>query len=489
MKLETKVGAFFIASIVVIAVLILRVEKLDFGSSKGSHNFHTYFGQVSGLAQQSAIRVAGVKVGEVRKIELEGQRAKVTMSLNKGQVPVYTDAVASLSSIGILGEKYIELDPGHANTGLHEAGQAIRSKTGISLDNLMETMGAIGEDLKGITHAINSSIGGEEGRQKLDEIVDNIRLLTGEFRSMAQENHGSINRTMTNVEAITGELKDKLPKLAAQFEELGRNLNGMVAENRPELKAMMGDVRKLAGSFQSTSDNLKSITAKLDKGEGTIGKLLTDETTIKKINTAVDNVNEMLGGFRNMELRLDLNAARWTSRGDSQTGLGIDIVPRKDYWYALQLNSTPDGKISDSTRSASRIDPLTGLPVTSLEKVRTVTADQSLTVSAQFAKRFGDSFVVSAGIVEGKGGAGAELRLLDDRLRFGALAYDFTKRDDKPNPRYRATASYQLWKGLYVQGGGQDLGNKDLRTFFFGGGIRWKDEDLKKLVGLAGAAK
>lgn len=76
-----------------------------------------------------------------------------------------------------------------------------------------------------------------------------------------------------------------------------------------------------------------------------------------------------------------------------------------------------------------------------------MTADQALTVSAQFAKRLGDHFVVSAGIVEGKGGAGAELRLLDDRLRFGALAYDFTKRDDKPNPRYRATASYQLWKG------------------------------------------
>ncbi len=489
MKLETKVGAFFIASIIVIGILILRVEKLDFGGGKSSHELHTYFGQVSGLAQQSAIRVAGVKVGEVRKIELEGQRAKVTLSMNKGQVPVYADAVASLSSIGILGEKYIELDPGHASTGLHDPNQAIRSKTGISLDNLMETMGAIGEDLKGITHAINRSIGGEEGRQKLDEIVDNIRVLTAEFRSLAQENHGSINRTMTNVEAITGELRDKLPKLAAQFEELGRNLNGMVAENRPELKGMMGDVRRLAGSFQSTSDNLKSITAKLDKGEGTIGKLLTDETTIKKINTAVDNVNEMLGGFRTMELRLDLNAARWTARGDSQTGLGIDIVPRRDYWYALQLNSTPDGKISESTRTASRIDPVTGLPASALEKVRTVTSDQALTVSAQFAKRLGEHFVASAGIVEGKGGGGAELRFLDDRLRFGALAYDFTKRDDKPNPRYRATASYQFWKGLYLQGGGQDLGNKELRTFFFGGGLRWKDEDLKKLVGLAGAAK
>ena len=136
-----------------------------------------------------------------------------------------------------------------------------------------------------------------------------------------------------------------------------------------------------------------------------------------------------------------------------------------------------------------RIDPATGQPVSTVEKVRSVTSDQAMTFSAQFAKRLGDNIVLSAGIVEGKGGAGAELRFLEDRLRLGALAYDFTKRDDKPNPRYRATASYQFWKGLYLQGGGQDLGNKELRTFFFGGGLRWKDEDLKKLVGLAGAAK
>ncbi len=96
----------------------------------------------------------------------------------------------------------------------------------------------------------------------------------------------------------------------------------------------------------------------------------------------------------------------------------------------------------------------------------------------------------SAGIVENKCGGGVELRTLEnDALRIGVLAYDFTKRDDKPNPRYRFTSSYQFWKGAYIQAGVQDIGNKDLRTFFFGGGLRWKDDDLKKIVGLAGAAK
>ncbi|MEI6472176.1 MAG: MlaD family protein [Holophagaceae bacterium] len=487
MKLETRVGMFFTAGIAVIAFLIFRAEKLDF-VGKSDHNERiTYFDQVAGLNQQSAVRVAGVKVGEVRRIVLDGARAKVVITVGP-EVTVYSDAMVSLGSIGILGEKFIDLDPGHSAKGPLPQDRPLPSRAGVSLDNLMETMADIGKNVKGITQSLNESIGGEAGRQKLDEIVDNIRSLTGEFRAMAQENHGAINHTMANVEAISTDLRERLPRLAQQFENVGKNLNGLLDESRPELKGVMGDVRKLAQSFQSTADNMKVLTDRINKGEGTIGKLLNDDATVKKINEAVDNVNGLLGGFNKMDFRLDMNAAQWDKRKDSRVGLGLDIVPNPDYWYALGFASTPDGKLSESTRTVTQIDPLTGLPVLVPVITKSVTTDQAFTVSAQFAKRLGPA-VFSAGIVEGKGGGGVEYRGLDDRLRMGVLAYDFTKRDDKPNPRYRFTSSYQFWKGAYIQAGVQDFGNKDLRTVFFGGGLRWKDDDLKRMVGLAGAAK
>jgi phospholipid/cholesterol/gamma-HCH transport system substrate-binding protein len=488
MKLETKVGLFFTGAIALLAVLIFRTEKLEIGGKRNQAERFTYFDQVAGLNQQSAVRIAGVKVGEVRSIALENSKARIVLGLSN-DVPVYSDASVSLGSIGILGEKFIDLDPGHSAKGPFPLDKPLPSKAGVSLDNLMETLSEIGKNVKGVTQALNESIGGEHGRQKLDEIVDNIRVLTAEFRSMAQENHGAINHTMANVEAITADLRDKLPKLAQQFETVGRNLNALLEENRPELKGIVGDVRKLAQSFQGTADNMKVLTDRINKGEGTIGKLLNDETTIKKINEAVDNVNGLLGGFNKMDFRLDMNAAQWDKRKDSRVGLGLDIVPRPDYWYSLGFASTPDGKVFETTRTVTRIDPLTGLPVSAVEREKTVTTDQVFTASAQFAKRLGP-MVFSAGIVENRGGGGIEYRALeDDRFRLGFLAYDFTKREDKPNPRYRLTTSYQFWKGAYVQAGLQDIGNKDLRTVFFGGGLRWRDDDLKKMVGLAGAAK
>lgn len=476
MKLETKVGAFFLAAIAILGVLILRTEKLELFGKKNGRRYAMEFRQVAGLSPQSKVRVAGVSVGTVQEILLEQGRARVVIGLPE-DLPIYADASVQLSSIGILGEKYIELNQGSPASGPMPEQGLIPSHEGASLDNLMESLAAISKDVKGITGALNESIGGEQGRQKLDEIVDNIRVLTGEFRAMAQENHGAINATMANAQAMTTELRERLPRLAQQFEDLGKNLNAMVVDTRPEMKGMMTDIRKLAQNFQTTSENIRSITDKINRGEGTIGKLLNDEATVKKINQAVDNVNELMGGLKTMELRLDMGAARWTKRGDTQSGLGIEIAPRKDYWYAIGLNSTPDGKITERTITTT---PLPGTSTT----VRDVTVDQTMTVSAQFAKRLGENFVVSAGIVEGKGGGGAEFRAYDDRFRVGALAYDFAKRDDKPKPRYRLTTSYQFWKGMYAQAGVQDIANPELRTFFAGGGVRWKDEDMKKLLGL-----
>jgi len=486
MKLETKVGLFFTGAIVLVGVLIFRTEKLEFGGKRNQSERLTFFDQVAGLNLQSAVRIAGVKVGDVRTITLENGKARVLVGISN-DVPIYADATMSLGSIGILGEKFVDLDPGHSAKGPFPLDKPVPSKAGVSLDNLMETLSEIGKNVKGVTQALNESIGGEQGRQKLDEIVDNIRVLTAEFRSMAQENHGAINNTMANVEALSTDLREKLPKLALQFETVGKNLNAILEENRPELKAVVGDVRKLAQSFQGTADNLKTLTDRINKGEGTIGKLLNDESTVKKINDAVDNVNNLLGGFGKMDFRLDMSAAQWDKRKDSRVGLGLEIAPRPDYWYALSFASTPDGKINQSTSTVTQLDA-NGQPVTVLSNNKYVTTDQAFTVSAQFAKRLGPA-VFSAGIVESKGGAGLEFRTLNDDLRFGALAYDFTKRDDKPNPHYRFTTSYQFWKGAYVQAGVQDIGNKDLRTVFFGGGLRWKDDDLKKMIGLAGVGK
>jgi phospholipid/cholesterol/gamma-HCH transport system substrate-binding protein len=487
------VGAFFVAAIFTVGWLAFKAERLTVFDRAPRRTFTARFTQAAGLPRQGKVRIAGVEVGKVVDIHLDGDRAVVRFSVHE-TVPVHKDAVASLSNIGILGEKYIDLNPGHADMGEAEAGAQLVGLTTAGLDAAMEGIGTIALDLKGITSALNDSIGGEQGRMKLDEIIDNLQTLTAEFRALAHENHGTLNRTISNIEAMSSDLRERLPLLAREFGELGANLNALLGDVGPDTGGLAKDIRKLAQGFMSASDNLVEITDRINKGEGTIGKLLTDETTVAKLNDAVDNVNELLLGMSAMEVRLDMNATSWMDRGNGgagagRAGLDIELARRDDYWYSIGVSTAPDGRVRDETSYITWLDPATGQPVLVPVSYRSVNTEQTFNFSAEFNKRLGKNIVVHAGIIEGTGGGGIEYRAFKDRFRLSALAYDFLERENKENPRYRATASLEFWKGVYLQAGMQDLANSDTRTFFLGGGYRWKDEDLKKVVGLVGVAK
>jgi phospholipid/cholesterol/gamma-HCH transport system substrate-binding protein len=500
MRLETKVGAFFVASIFVVGWLIFKTEKITVFDKTPKRVFSAEFSHAAGLPKQGKVRIAGGEGGKVIEIRRAGNTAVVSFSVHES-VPVYANAVASLANIGILGEKYIDLNPGHSDRGALETGARLASVTALGMDTIMEGIGAIAADLRGITFALNESIGGEGGRMKLDEIMDNLRTLTAEFRAVAQENHGALNRTMANIEGLSGDLRERLPVLAKQFGDIAGSLDALLNQGGPEITGLAKDVRKLAAGFQTASENLGAITDRINKGEGTIGKLLTDETTVAKLNEAVGGINDLLSGLGGMEVRLDMNAASWMGRGgqggqggqgnwgSGRAGLDVELARRNDYWYSVGLYSTPDGRVRDETTVVTWTDPATGEQVFVPANYRVVSAEQAFNFSAEFNKRIGKNIVVHAGIIEGTGGGGVQYRAFKDRFRLSALAYDFKQRDDKENPRLRASASLEFWRGLYAEAGMQDLANKDTRSFFVGGGFRWKDDDIKKLVGLAGVAK
>lgn len=479
MKLEAKVGTLFIVSICIFGTLVLRMEKLSVFGKRSQAVFITEFNQVAGLNIKSNVRVAGVEVGTVTNIVLSGNKAVVTLGLFK-KYPIYKDALASLGSIGILGEKYLSLDPGHPASGLLPEGGSIRSKNIVSLDELTETIGDISKDIKNVTASLNETIGNNHGKQQINGIMDNIYKLTGEFRAIINENHKRINSTVTNLEQLSNDLKYGLPNATNQFSELGKSLNEVVMQSRPELQTALANINKLTASLQSTSDNMLSITSKINKGEGTVGRLINDESTINKIHLTADHLNSMLGSIKNIDLNLDLNAMHWNNRQATMGSLGIDIVPSRNHWYNLSLNNTPDGKTSISN---TYIDKIAGT-VRNTSSKDVTTTNRTFTINAQLAKRVAENIVLTAGVIENSGGGSIEFRTLDDRLRFGLMGYDFNKRVGKRRPRYRITSSYQFYKEGYIQIGIQDIANPELRTFCLGGGLRWKDEDLKKLIGI-----
>ncbi|MEY3315247.1 MAG: phospholipid/cholesterol/gamma-HCH transport system substrate-binding protein [Acidobacteriota bacterium] len=458
MKTEFKVGIFFLVTIAALVTLVLSLEKLGISSRQDTNIYTAYFDQVAGLSRQSDVRAAGVRVGKVESINLEGNKAKVVFSLPKN-INVYSDAHVSLVSLGILGEKYIDFSNGRlTNTNL-ESGSTLKTVQGTGLDELVNVLIDVGKDMKAITESLN----GEGG--KLTSIMDNLDVMTSDLRV-------------------------RIPRLAEDFQNAARTFNAFIKDNETETSGAIKDFRLLATKFQVTADNLNAMSQKINSGEGTLGKLLNDGSTGEKINKTLDSLESALSGYSNLDLRLDASAAYWADRSDARAGLRIEMAPQNDYWYSLDLNSSPDGKNSKVTRTTTSIDPITGLPTGIVSSQSTSISDKTVSLSAAFNKKVGN-VVFSAGIFDGKGGGSIEVRNLNDTLRLGFTAYDFSKDSsiNKNNPRYRFTSSYQFYKNFYIQAGVQDFANKDYRTMFVGGGIRWKDEDLKKLLGLAAVGR
>src|SRR5688572_23687772 len=112
MSAAAKIGAFMILILAIVGFLVLRIEDIQFGGDP-TREVTAVFDDVAGLDDRSPVRLAGVRVGEVKEIHppTPDGRALVTMEIEEG-VQLRQGASAKVTSMGLLGEKYVELDPG-----------------------------------------------------------------------------------------------------------------------------------------------------------------------------------------------------------------------------------------------------------------------------------------------------------------------------------------------------------------------------------------
>src|SRR5258706_10925502 len=105
---ESKVGLFVLAGLAILMISILMLGDIHF---RPQNYYHATFNSIEGITDKSPVKIFGVEVGSVKNVELEDGRARITMALRKG-IPVYKTAAVRIRSTGIIGSKFIALDPG-----------------------------------------------------------------------------------------------------------------------------------------------------------------------------------------------------------------------------------------------------------------------------------------------------------------------------------------------------------------------------------------
>ena len=444
---EFKVGLLVIIVGSLIAVMSMRVsdDPSYLGRSKKAWFLLPNAG---GLVKNSAVRSAGIPVGVIKDIRLQDGQARIDITV-KSEVPLTTSAAIEIKAQGILGDSHVEVYPGSpTDAPLPDDAQIMNIKAGGSMENLMAQVGEVAASLKVVAKNLEEATT-EDGTRKhiLGRIVKNVETIT---QDLAQ---------------VTSENKDKIGDIVDEVHDITSSLREVMADNSDT------GLKKTWSRLAATMKNLDEITGKINRGEGTIGKLISDETTAEKVESAIDGVNDLVSGASRIETAFDFKTEYLGEVGNWKSTIGVKIQPGLDRYYYVAVVDDPAGVVETTRTQVSGSGG--GSPADYTEKK---TYENKLKLTLLFAKNFWD-LTLKGGVIENGGGFGLDYYFFRRKLKATVEAFDFTRTN------LRGSVSYYFYRGLYVDAGINDSLNKnDARSGFVGAGLYLTNDDLKLLL-------
>ncbi len=481
-----KVGLFMTIAMLLLAWLILSVEDLRLFGGPGTR-IDARFDSVVGLDDKAAVRLAGVRVGRVDGIRLEGRRARVTLLLDE-PLPLTEGTVAAIANQGLLGDKFVELLPGPEGAPPLAPGAVLDGRTPISFDQAMAKIEEIGSSIQGALGGLGGEGGGGFG-----SLVTSIQATADELRAVIAENRAQFAGTMRNFERFSGTLADELPRLTARIEQVLAQVDEVVGENRGDLRESMANIREVSERVQTSVDNLNLITDKIARGEGTIGKLVNSDQAHDELMSALGSVEkgvtalgDTLGRVQKLRLDLGFDGVYLADLDDSRSAFRLDLLPRGEEsprLYRVELVSDPRGRLYERSETVTvRLPDGTEETTVTDRLVRDERRyNYSVLFGVPFAERRG---ALWAGLIENTGGVQVDYSLLDRRFWLTFEAFDFGRERDL-DPHLRLTGQWNFHRNLYLKAGYDDPLVDEFKSPFFGAGVRWSDDDLKYLLGSA----
>ncbi len=468
MKSELKVGIFVFIGILFLFFLTTQVGTFK-NLSKEGYTLYADLDNAAGLEENSKVKANGIDVGFVKSLNIVGNKIRLNMFIYKGiKLPADSELQAMQSSM--LGGKYVAINLGTDET-LLDNGSVIKSKKELAtITEASDSMASAADEFKAFISEFRE-IMDTNAREDLKHTFSNLEVITDELKKFTQL--GSLQKTadnfnlmaiglsetsfkfsrsadminaklpqimanldqvMKDLRASTVHLKNKIPDLADKFRKIGDDLDNIISENR----APLNNTLVSADSFFSTGDETF--------------------TKIDDLLTMVDKVKLEVGMH-----------TEWMSSDEYAKGyLNLNYIPSDTKQYQFSVVGMDDySNMDDDGKLIAPRDH----------------EESNILFSAQLVKRF-DSVALRAGLIESTVGAGIDYFMFNDKLKTSAQIYDFSMEEDirNENPHAKIGARYTLLKHLDLFGGYDNFLNSDADNAYIGLGVRFFDDDLKKLI-------
>ncbi|MGF1466988.1 MAG: MlaD family protein [Sandaracinaceae bacterium] len=489
-----RVGVLVVAALVGGFLVWRAVDERS--TTDTGYQVHALFEDASGLIPKSRVTVAGIPVGYIEEIRLDGALARVEIVVDD-DVALYEDAAVERRSASLLGEYVLAINPGNPALEPLEDGDRIAVVAGApEFSDILRDVGAIAGSVRSVATQVERVFGTEEGGQRMESALRNLSEALEAVNETIQENRDAVTNTVQNVEGITARAAPRLDGILANIEAITADLRDVIEHNRDGLDEGVGEVGPTIASINRAAQQLErvledvgEVTERTAAGEGTVGRLVTDERLVNEVEEAAEGINRLVGGFARLRTVIALRSEYLFLANAFKNYLDIRLAPAEDRYFLIQLVDDPRGRTRFTTVQTRTSPPSVGDPPFQEQVIATTT--DGLLISFQLAKRLYFT-TLRFGILESTGGIGLDLHFFDDRLEINADVFRF---NEQVFPNLRVRINFEIVRTLFILGGFDNLLNSDFTTsnlnggdFFLGAMLRFTDRDILSLLPFLGIA-
>lgn len=491
---EVRVGLLTIVAAFALVFLSLKTAGTSLFGGGEQMTFYLNFNSVAGVEQKSKIRLSGVEIGYVKGVELKDNYARVVAVLTH-PAQIRTNALGTIRTEGLLGEKYIEIVQGTQDAPLLGNGDVLeRTQEPADISDMLNKLGIALDDVSSVTGSFKNVFGSMEGQKALKRILSNIDSATGKLDAIVKENRAALKTTIGNFSKISTSFAKNAPRLSDNLDKVASGLREIIEANKTNMTASIGNIRELTENFnlilKENRENLKTtmtniaeasskidgvmrsvksmtgsfekVATKIESGEGTVGRLISDDEVYNNLNSTLKGAKTFLNKAEDVRLSVGFRNEYQFNSEQNKAYTSLKIEPREDKYYLIELSEDLRRNNLSTTRNTIN----------------------SLLYTLLFAKRFSD-VTLRAGIMESSAGVGAEVHLLDDDVTLSTDIFNLSGYDSHAgSPQVKAMLRWNFYSYLYLYAGADELLNEYYRTYLFGGGIMFGEDDLKMALGL-----
>jgi phospholipid/cholesterol/gamma-HCH transport system substrate-binding protein len=275
-KREIQVGITVIVSFIVLIVGLVWLKQVNVGSAETQYG--VMFDGVGGLQVHDRVQVRGIRMGAVKSLDFSKDGVLVVIAIH-GDADLRTDAQIRLQTVGIVGEKLIEIDPGndtavednHNFVGVVDADMTAMMSTGaIALDDAQELtkeIRALVKELREQGKLVETMDAGHGAAVKVGALLDD---LSPGLKQLVDDLHSSVEK----INVLVGD--EKITSVVAGADRT------------------MAKADTLTTLLTDVTSSLAKVVDKMERGEGSIGKLVQDETLYQRADSTIVMVQDLI---------------------------------------------------------------------------------------------------------------------------------------------------------------------------------------------------